>query len=112
MGQPASINDREDFDEELNSFFKELSEELQIDSDISANEYSNFNHEVCTSFPSVNSDEVGWRHVSVTTCIQEYGAANCIAIKVENNDNNDEQDQNENDISQIIPREAVNLADS
>ena len=112
MEQPASINDKEDFNEELNSIFKELSEELQIDGDMSANEYSNFDHKVCTSFPSVNSDEVDWRHVSVTTCIQEYGAANCIAIKVESNDNNDEQDQNENDISQIIPRQAVNLADS
>ena len=99
MEQPASINDKEDFDEELNSFFKELSEELQIDGDISANEYSNFDHEVCTSFPSVNSDEIDWRLVSMTTCIQEYGAANFIAIKVESNDNNDEQDQNENDIS-------------
>ena len=58
LEQPASIDDNEDVDEEFKNLFEELSEELQIDENIPADEYSNFDHEVCTSFPAINSDYV------------------------------------------------------
>ena len=72
--QPVSIDHDEGFDEEFNNLFKELSEELQIDGNTDADEYSNLDHEVCTSFPPINSDEVDLRRVSMATYIQEYCA--------------------------------------
>ena len=47
----------------------------------------------------------------MTTWIQEYGAADDIAIEVKSDDGNDEDNENESDVSQIISREAVNLLD-
>ena len=91
----ASIDDNEDVDQELNNLFEELSEESIAD------KYSNFNHEVCTSFP--------WRRVSVATCIQKYGATDVIAIEVKSDDNNVQDNRNESDVSQISPREPLNL---
>ena len=67
VDHPARIDD----DEEFKNLFEELSEELQIDGDIAADEYCNFDHEVCTSFPPISSDEVDLRRVFVATCIQE-----------------------------------------
>ena len=84
---------------------------MQIDGHITADEYSNFDNKVCTLFPLINSDEIDWRRVSVATWIQEYGAADDIAIEVKSDDGNDEDNENESDVSQIISREAVNLVD-
>ena len=109
--EPASTDDDERLDEEFNNLFEEFSEELQIDDDIAADEYSNFDHEVCTSFPHINYDEVDWRRVSMATGIQEYGIADDIAIEVETDDDNDEDNENENNVSQISPREAMKLLD-
>ena len=65
----------------------------------------------CKSLPRINSDEVDWRRIFVPTYIQEYGAADDIAIEVEKDDHNDEENDNESDASQISPREVVNLLD-
>ena len=63
-------------------------------------------------FLPINSDEVDWRRHSVATCMQQqYGAANDIAIGVESNDGNDEDNENESDVSQNSPQGAVNLLD-
>ena len=109
--QPRSIDDAEDVDEELNNLFEGLSEEQQIDGDIAADEFSNFDHEVCISFPPINSDEVDWRRVFVAICIQEQGANDDTAIKVESDGDNDEASASESNLSQIIPPEVVNFLD-
>ena len=111
MEEVTSIDDDEYVDEAFNSLFEELFEKLQIDGDMAADKYSNFDHEVCTSFPPINSDEVGWRRVFAATYIQEHGTADDIAIEVESKNNNDEDNKNESVVSQISPREAVNLLD-
>ena len=54
---------------------KELTRKMRIDSDKTAVEYSNFDHEVCTSVPVIKSNDVDWRHVSVGVYTEE-----CIAI--------------------------------
>ena len=105
-----ALIDDEDINEELSNLFEELSEELQTYGDI-AEEYSDFNHVVFTTFSPINSDEVDWRHSSLTTCILEYGVADKIAIEVESNDDKDEDNENENDVSQTNHREALNLLD-
>ena len=47
-------------------------------------------------FLPINSDEVDWRRHSVATCMQQQdGAANDIAIGVESDDGNDEDNENE-----------------
>ena len=48
----------------------------------------------------------------MATCTQEYGAANDIAIEVESNDDNVEDNKNESNVSQISPKEVVNLLNS
>ena len=99
LEQPANINGDEDVNEEFNNLFEEISEELQIDGGIVADEYSDFDHEVYTSFPPISSDEVDWRCVSMAACIQEYGAADKIAIEVESSKDNDEDNGDESNIS-------------
>ena len=96
MEHLASIDDNEDVDQELNNLFEELSEESIAD------KYSNFSHEVCSSFP--------WRRVSVATCIQKYGTTDVIAIEVKSDDNSDQDNRNESDVSQISPREPLNCS--
>ena len=47
----------------------------------------------------------------MATYIQEHGTADDIAIEVESKNNNDEDNKNESVVSQISPREVVNLLD-
>ena len=100
-GATASINDDEDVDEGFNNLFEELSEELQIDGDIAADEYSNFHHEVCLSFSPINSDQVDWnpwlpasRNMVQLTTLQ---------IEVESKNDRNEKNENESGVSQISP---------
>ena len=107
----ANTDDDENVDEQFNNLFEELFQEVQIDGDITADEYSNFDQEISTSFPSTNSDEVYWRRVSEATSIQEYGAPDDIAIEVESDDDSDEDNDNESDVSQVSLQETMNLLD-
>ena len=88
--QPSSIDNKQDVNEEFNNLFKELLEELQTDSEITACEYFNFGYEVCASFPPINADMFNWRRASESTCIHKYGDAGDIAIEVETHNDNDE----------------------
>ena len=45
----------------------------------------------------------------MSTCIQEYGATDNIAIKDKSDDNSDENNENESDVCPTSPQETVNL---
>ena len=47
----------------------------------------------------------------MATCIQENGAADEIAVEVESDDDNHEDNENKSHVSQISLREGVNLFD-
>ena len=49
--QTTSIYDEENIDDEFRNLFEELSEVLQIEDDIAADQCYNFNHELCTLSP-------------------------------------------------------------
>ena len=60
----------DDIDNEVfNALFKELSD---LDCETTAEEYIDFDVEACSSVPTISSDTVDWRVISVQKCVAEY----------------------------------------
>ena len=80
------------FDHLAGLALKELTRKMRIDSDKTAVEYPNFDHEVCTSVPVIKSNEVDLRHASVEVYIEEYTAIGKVddASDGDNNGNDNE----------------------
>ena len=83
---------------------------MRLDSDKTVEEYSNFDHDVCTSLPAIRSDEADSRHASVEDCIGEY-----LAVGEVDNDNDGDNNGNGNENLEIellvSPHGAVKLLD-
>ena len=60
-------DDENGLDEEFKALFDELA-----DSSMTQEDYIDFDLEVCTSHPEINSDEVDWKVSSVNKCVSEY----------------------------------------
>ena len=59
--------DKDDLvEEEFNSLFNEL---LDPECDMTAEEYTDFDVETCSSLPPISSDMVDWRVSSVKACV-------------------------------------------
>ena len=82
-------------DEEFNALFDELA-----DSSITQEEYIDFDIEVCTSYPKINSDEIDRKVSSVSKCVSEY------LNKESGNEENPESDpESEDEVKEIEPEE-------
>ena len=78
----------DEVDEKFISLFKQLNSEMQTDSDMTV-EHSNFDHEVCTSFPVITSDKVNLRWMPIKASLEEY-----VSVGKVRRDNNSDGDNN------------------
>jgi len=93
--QDDDDNDEKVLDEEFKALFDELA-----DSSMTQEEYIDFDIEVCTSYPEINSDEVDWKVSSVSKCVSEY------LNKESGNEENPESDpESEDEVKEIEPEE-------
>lgn len=91
--QDDDDNDEKVLDEEFKALFDELD-----DSSMTQEEYIDFDIEVCTSYPAINSDEVDWKVSSVSKCVSEY------LNKESGNEENPESDpESEDEVKEIEP---------
>ena len=65
--QDDDDNDEKVLDEEFKALFDEFA-----DSSMTQEEYIDFDIEVCTSYPEINSDEVNWKVSSVSKYVSEW----------------------------------------
>ena len=79
-------------DEEFLELFNELT-----DSEMTAEEYIDFDIETCTSIPIVNSDEVDWKVSSVEKCVNEYLRKESGVSDIEEVPSNDDDDDHDGD---------------
>ena len=97
-GFDENDNDGDDenvLDEEFKALFDELA-----DSSMTQEDYIDFDLEVCTSHPEINSDEVDWKVSSVNKCVSEY------LNKEAGNEKNPESDpESEEEVQEIEPEE-------
>ena len=88
-------DDENVLDEEFKALFDELA-----DSSMTQEDYIDFDLEVCTSYPEINSDEVDWKVSSVNKCVSEY------LNKETGNEKNPESDpESEAEVQEIEPEE-------
>ena len=103
-------------DEEFNSLFNEF---VDLECDMTAEEYADFDVETCSSLPPINSDVVDWRLSSVKACVTEYlqkkcGDVNEVALDSDDDkDDGDDNDDNEvnSKVVEIATREALEMLD-
>ena len=97
-------------DEEFLELFKELT-----DSEMTAEEYIDFDIETCTSVPVINSDEVDWRVSSVEKCVSEYLRKQSGVSDIEevpsNDDNDDGDEYVDKSEEKITTYEALTMVD-
>ena len=63
-------------------------------------EYIDFDIEVCTSYPEINSDEVDWKVSSVSKCVSKY-----LNKESGNEENPESGPESENEVKEIEPEE-------
>ena len=63
--QQVAENDEADLNEEFAKLFKKLTETNEIENEMTAEEYVDFDHELSSFHPPINSEMVGWRTYSV-----------------------------------------------
>ena len=104
--QDDDDNDEKVLDEEFKALFDELA-----DSSMTQEEYIDFDIEVCTSYPKINSDKVDWNVSSVSKCVSEY--LNKESGNEENPESDPESEDNVKEIEQeeITPHEALIFID-
>ena len=103
-------------DEEFNSLFNEP---VDPECDMTAEEYTDFDVETCSSLPPINSDMVDWRVSSVKACATEYLQKECgdvdeVALDSDDDkDDGDDHDDNEinSKVVEIGTREALEMLD-
>ena len=73
MGSKKVVeNDKSELDDEFTKVFKELIEMNEAENDFTAKEYIDFDNEISSFHPPINSEMVDWKAASVKGCFNEY----------------------------------------
>ena len=113
-GITDQISEDEDVlvDEEFNSLFDELADP---ESDMTAEEYVDFDVETCSSLSAINSDMVDWRVSTVKACVTEYLRKECGDVNEVNEVASDSDDDDDNEanskVVEIGTGEALEMLD-
>ena len=83
----------------------------QIDSDLTAEEYIDFDARMCTAEPAIDSDQVDWREASTNVCIKEHQHGTIEVAEDSDGDNDDESMMEDIPDFRISPQEALVLLD-
>ena len=73
MGSKKVVeNDKSELDDEFTKVFKELIEMNEAENDFTAKEYIDFDNEISSFHPPINSEMVDWKAASIKGCFNEY----------------------------------------
>ena len=73
MGSKKVVeNDKSELDDEFTELFKELIEMNEAENDFTAKEYIDFDNEISSFHPPINSEMVDWKAASIEGCFNEY----------------------------------------
>ena len=70
--QKVVENDKSELDDEFAELFKELIEISEVENDFTAKEYIDFDNEISSFHPPINSEIVDWKVASIKECFNEY----------------------------------------
>ena len=70
--QKVVENDKSELDDEFAELFKELIEMNEAENDFTAKEYIDFDNEISSFHPPINSEIVDWKVASIKECFNEY----------------------------------------
>ena len=59
-------------DDDFAELFKELKEMNEAENDFTAEEYIDFDNEISSFHPPINSEIVDWKSLSIQECFNEY----------------------------------------
>ena len=69
--QQVLENDESELDDEFPELLKELTEMNEAENDFTAEEYIDFDNEISSFHPPINSEMVDWKAASIRECLNE-----------------------------------------
>ena len=111
IAQQIVENDKSDLDDKFAELFKELTDMNETENNFTAEEYIDFDNEVSSFHPPINSEMVGWKAATIQECFSEYINKE---QRIELDSEDDEEPdgiEDEQETFQVIPREALTMID-
>ena len=103
-------NDDAELDGEFAELFKELTEMDEVENDLTADGYIDFEINVTSCHSPINSEMVDWKATSIQNCCDEYVNKEYVEL-----DSEDDQEpdgvEDEQESFQVSPREALAMID-
>ena len=109
--QQIVVNDESDLDDEFAEIFKELTEMNEVENDFTGEEYVDFDNEISSFHPPINSEMVDWKAVSIQESFNEYVNKEQ-KIELDSEDNEEPDDiEDDQESFQVTPREVLAMID-
>ena len=109
--QQVVENDESKLDDEFAELFKELTEMNGAENDFTAEEYIDFDNEISSFHPPINSEMVDWKAASIQECFNEYVNKEQRIELYSEDDEKPDDIENEQESFQVTSREALAMID-
>ena len=112
LKKPLEIveNDDAELDRKFAELFKELTEIDEVENDLTADGYIDFEINVPSCHPPINSEMVDWKATSIQECFDEN--VNKEYVKLDSEDDQEpDSAEDEQQSFQVSPREALAMID-
>ena len=103
-------NDDAELDGEFAELLKELTEMDEVENDLTADGYIDFEINVPSCHPHINSEMVDWKATSIQECFDEYVNKEYVELDSED-DQEPDSVEDEQESFQVSPREALAMID-
>ena len=108
--EQTAENDDAEFDGEFAELFKELTEMDEVENDLTADGYIDFEINVPSFHPPINSEMVDRKSASIQECFDEYVNKEYVEVDSEH-DQEPDSAEDEQESFQVSPREALAMID-
>ena len=108
--EQTAENDDAELGGEFAELFKELTEMDEVENDLTADGYIDFEINVPSCHPPINSEMVDWKATSIQECFDEYVNKEYVELDSED-DQEPDSAEDEQESFQVSPREALAMID-
>ena len=108
--EQTAENDDAELDGEFVELFKELAEMDEVENDLTADGYIDFEINILSCLPPINSEMVDWKATSIQECFDEYVNKEYLELDSED-DQEPDSVEDEQESFQVSPREALAMID-
>ena len=108
--EQTAENDDAELDGEFAELFKELTEMDEVENDLTADGHIDFEINVPSCHPPINSEMVDWKATSIQECFDEYVNKEYVELDSED-DQEPDSVEDEQESFQVSPREALAMID-